>query len=719
MMKLNIVLMLLIVVSAICPFAQQGTRYAFVVGVGDYEDNELDIRGPVENAEKVANSLMKVGFSKELLTILKNPTRKEFDTAFEKFWKSVQNHNIRAEEDSKDNSIEESKKTQFVEVVTFFFTGHGVMDSNKKNYLLPRDIKKRYGSYVGTLSNYGINLNEVIDVLRSTGPQFTLIMIEACRVHTTGNAIEKFAPITPPRGVSVMMAADEGQEAIIGFFSNSLIQEMEKPGIEIDQIMDNVKEDVYKISQEKQLPTYLSNKIGKFYFIKEDPLETKMKQEKERIKNKVNELVKLSGLPRVSKAITQKEFDRYALQAEALVKKYKKIENDIGKYEKEYKQKLFYETLENELVKASNYIDRQRTLLERAEMYSNRNSSEPIKKPSEPIKKPSEPIKKPSEPIKNSLASVQIYGLPENIWNTCCVQEDGEYILDMTTSIWKKLSWQDQMKYAKIYQEGYAKAKNLEVRKEIEIGDIRTGWFSKEKVSITLRLIPPGAYLIGSPDNELARGGSELQMRIVIAEGFYLSETEVTQEQWQAIMRNNPSNFTGDSKFPVEGVSWLDARDYCIKLTEKTGKEFRLPLEIEWEYGCRAGTTTAFNIGPNVSSNEINYNGNYSYDNAAKGEYRKKTVHCGSLSNQNAWGLYDMHGNVWEWCIDEFKTYSPIIHHPKDIVISQYKDIKDGSRVFRGGSWNNDARNCRSAHRNYYGVSYRHDYLCFRIFSQR
>src|SRR5262249_47079270 len=144
--------------------------------------------------------------------------------------------------------------------------------------------------------------------------------------------------------------------------------------------------------------------------------------------------------------------------------------------------------------------------------------------------------------------------------------------------------------------------------------------------------------------------------RVTLTQGFHLGVHQVTQAQWQAIMGNNPSNFTGNDR-PVEMVSWNDCVDFCKRLGEKTGMWFRLPTEAEWEYACRAGTTTPFHFGETISTDQANYDGNYTYGNGTRGVYRKRTKPAGSFP-ANAWGLHEMHGNVWEWCQDGYELYS-------------------------------------------------------------
>jgi eukaryotic-like serine/threonine-protein kinase len=172
----------------------------------------------------------------------------------------------------------------------------------------------------------------------------------------------------------------------------------------------------------------------------------------------------------------------------------------------------------------------------------------------------------------------------------------------------------------------------------------------------------------------------------------------VTQGQWQSLMGSNPSGFKGDNKLPVDSVSWLDGMDFCEKLSQKTGRTYRLPSEAEWEYACRAGTTTPFAFGETITPAVVNYDGNYTYGKAAKGENRKKTTMVGSFP-ANLFGLYDMHGNLWEWCLDEWSdNYN---NAPNDGSARGDITSRDKSKihVLRGGSWGSYPNVCRSANR--------------------
>ncbi|MBE9248328.1 SUMF1/EgtB/PvdO family nonheme iron enzyme [Dolichospermum sp. LEGE 00240] len=226
-------------------------------------------------------------------------------------------------------------------------------------------------------------------------------------------------------------------------------------------------------------------------------------------------------------------------------------------------------------------------------------------------------------------------------------------------------------------------------------------------VTLEMAAIPGGTFMMGSPENEEGRKDNESPQHQVTVPSFFMGKYPVTQAQYQAIMGTNPSRFKG-SNHPVEVVKWHDAVNFCEKLSQKIGTPYRLPSEAEWEYACRAGTTTPFHFGEMITTDLANYNGNYTYGQGRKGIYRKEqeTTEVGSFGVANNFGLYDMHGNVWEWCQDN--GHSNYEGAPTDG--SEWLDTEKNTKrkLLRGGSCYLYPDNCRSAYRlfdslvNYY-----------------
>jgi formylglycine-generating enzyme required for sulfatase activity len=228
------------------------------------------------------------------------------------------------------------------------------------------------------------------------------------------------------------------------------------------------------------------------------------------------------------------------------------------------------------------------------------------------------------------------------------------------------------------------------------------------------RHIEPGVFLMGSPDNEPQREGREgPEHSVKLTQGFWLADTVCTQALWTAVMGSNPSDFKGE-QLPVESVSWHNVQEFLRTLNQLLPKfHADLPTEAEWEYACRAGTSDPFSFGENITSAHVNYDGNYPYAGAATGEYREHTVPVKSLP-VNPWGLYEMHGNVWEWCADGLREYS------KTAVTDPVGTLEDDSaaRVLRGGSWYGGGWWARSASRRARVPGYRYVDFGFRVCSR-
>ncbi|MBF2089381.1 MAG: SUMF1/EgtB/PvdO family nonheme iron enzyme [Synechococcales cyanobacterium K44_A2020_017] len=242
-------------------------------------------------------------------------------------------------------------------------------------------------------------------------------------------------------------------------------------------------------------------------------------------------------------------------------------------------------------------------------------------------------------------------------------------------------------------------------------------------VPLVMVEIPGGEFWMGQTEDErqmlLAEVGQEtydkyfgreLPRHQVKVPCFFMGMFPVTQAQYEAVIGSNPSHFKGSDR-PVENVSWNEAKTFCDRLSERTGRRYFLPTEAEWEYACRANMTTPFYFGNTLSTEIANYDGNYTYGNGTKGKYRKETTPAGQFP-PNAFGLYDMHGNVWEWCADHYReTYDGV---PTDG--SPYLTNDDSAfRMLRGGSWLSDPWYCRSANRGRGNPVSRSNYCGFRV----
>ncbi len=245
-------------------------------------------------------------------------------------------------------------------------------------------------------------------------------------------------------------------------------------------------------------------------------------------------------------------------------------------------------------------------------------------------------------------------------------------------------------------------AQGQEIQRRREISGYLTENLGKD-VDLALVYIPGGTFTMGSPESEEGSSSEERPQHQVTVSPFFMGKYQVTQAQWKAIatldkieldLKPDRSYRKGDER-PVETVTWNECVEFCKRLSKLTGREYRLPSEAEWEYACRAGTTTPFHFGETITTDLANYNGNYLFASEPKGQDRSTTTPVGQFP-PNAFGLYDMHGNVWEWCADDW--YSNYEGAPSDGTAWISND-GNPTKVLRGGSCSDTPRNCRSAFR--------------------
>jgi len=233
--------------------------------------------------------------------------------------------------------------------------------------------------------------------------------------------------------------------------------------------------------------------------------------------------------------------------------------------------------------------------------------------------------------------------------------------------------------------------------------------------------VPGGSFRMGSPEKEIGREPSEGPLRQVTVRPFFIGRYEVTQAQWSTVARMarvsrdleaNPSSFKDNPKLPVQNVSWWEAVEFCERLSRATGREYRLPTEAEWEYACRAGTTSPFYLGETIIDDLVNFDARYPYGAAPKGESRRQPTPVGSLGAPNHFGIHNMHGNMAEWCLDLW--HDSYQGAPTDG--SRWDaDGNAGFRILRGGSWYDGGEDVRSANRMKYSPDIKLGQLGFRV----
>jgi uncharacterized protein (TIGR02996 family) len=220
--------------------------------------------------------------------------------------------------------------------------------------------------------------------------------------------------------------------------------------------------------------------------------------------------------------------------------------------------------------------------------------------------------------------------------------------------------------------------------------------------------VPPGSFLMGGT----AYDAEKPVHRVTLTAGYFMGVHPVTQAQWAAVLGTDPSHFQGPNR-PVEQVSWDQCQEFCVKLTAHWNGRgaVALPTEAQWEWACRAGTTTHFHFGDVPGTDRLNYNGSSTWNGSKEGKYRQQTTDVGSFP-PNPWGLFDMHGNVWEWCADQ---YAPYTSDERTDPIGKSESPDDIHRVVRGGSWINIPQDCRAALRNWNAPGHRLSGFGFRV----
>lgn len=240
-------------------------------------------------------------------------------------------------------------------------------------------------------------------------------------------------------------------------------------------------------------------------------------------------------------------------------------------------------------------------------------------------------------------------------------------------------------------------------------------------LSIEMIQIPEGEFFMGSDANELDSKDDEHPLHSVFVKSFWMSKYPITQLQWKTVVEKfgkvkmdlqaEPSEFSGENH-PVENISWYEASEFCFRLSSLNDYVLRLPSEAEWEYACRAGTRTPFHLGDTISSDLSNYNANFKYGLGSIGTNRGRTTSVGILESANSFGLYEMHGNVYEWCLDFWhESYQDAPNHSEPWL----ENRDNSSRIVRGGSWLQSPKECRSAHRNNFLPDTQNNETGFRV----
>jgi formylglycine-generating enzyme required for sulfatase activity len=626
--------------------AGQEARVALVIGNSAYEGAVL--KNPVNDARGVAEALRACKFE---VTTLTDATKRQMDDAIAAFGERIRGG----------------------AVGLFYFAGHGVQVSGK-NYLIPigaklaQEVDAKY---------QGVDVGEVLDRMDTAKNGLNILILDACRNNPfarswhRGLGGEGLAQVKAPTGSLISYATAPGSTAADGegehgIYTEALLKEMQKPGESLLEVFQKVRERVLQQSRREQVPWESNSTVGDFYFVPlvkhpTGPTEAQLEatvwegiQDSRKAHDFESFLTKFPNgnfaeLAKAKLANLKRASENIVVSN--LAEPWKALQRDKLETQAEYAARvasLGAVKVGMAAISVDNYdADRRLLVLPiRVDAWA------------EPYVKRSKVVVEVDRAQMRALVSV---GALVTVAARFTVK-DGQAragALVLSTSLGVLLP--------------PPPTRNAQGRPEIQV--------EAEGVLLTLVEIPAGSFQMGTAGDT----GDERQHEVTISHAFWLGKFPVTQGQWQAVMRSNPSCFKGAGlDAPVESVSWEDARNFLSKLNEMQSQfTFRLPTEAEWEYACRAGTTGE-TYGPMDAIA-------WYHDNSGE------TTHPVGQKQPNAFGLYDMLGNVWQWCQDWHREiyylFSPPVDPPGPSI--------GPSRVFRGSAWDVKAKHVRSAIRNY------------------
>ncbi|MBE9126919.1 MULTISPECIES: caspase, EACC1-associated type [unclassified Coleofasciculus] len=675
-------------------------KVALLIGVSEYKPGLNPLPAAVKDIEAMRRVLVHPemgGFAEADITVLKNPQRQEMEEAIYRLFANRQKDDL----------------------LLFYFSGHGIKDESGRLYLSTRATYKEKGRLFEPSAVAASTLHERINKSKS---QRQVLILDCC----FSGAIAQGLTVKDDGSVNVQEHLGGKGRAILTA-STSTQYSFEQEGSELSVYTRYLVEGIEKGAADKdgdgwisvdELHNYASVKVTeaapamtpKFYPVeegyrirlakspKDDP---RLKYRKELDKIALEDEGDISPINRFCLEELRNNLKLSTPEAEEIelevLEPYRKRREKLQRYEQALSQaiKLQYPLRQ----KDRNALKRFQTILnlrdediaqiearviapKKAEYERNLKQAEQRQQEAEQLKRQLTPTPSPA-PNSHTKIKTQLF----------------EFEV-ATLSVVKKSGWFSGEKVT-------CEINRSRGRAEFFTEDLGNG------VTLEMVTILGGKFLMGSPESEQGRAKSEEPQHTVTIQPFFMGKFPVTQAQWQVVaslpkvnidLKPDPSNFKGANR-PVEQVSWYEAFEFCARLSKATGREYRLPSEAEWEYACRAGTTTPFHFGETISTGLANYCGENrtingtlhlgSYGNGSKGIYRQQTTDVGSFP-ANAFGLYDMHGNVWEWCEDTWhENYNGA---PTDG--SAWINRNDnGSRLLRGGSWDFLPRSCRSTSR--------------------
>ncbi|MBD6620105.1 SUMF1/EgtB/PvdOfamily nonheme iron enzyme [Komarekiella sp. 'clone 1'] len=686
-------------------------KVALLIGISEYEPDLNPLPSAVKDVEAMRRVLVnpEMGdFAEANITVLKNPQRQEIEDAIYNLFTNRQKDDL----------------------LLFYFSGHGIKDERGKLYLSTRATKKQNGKLV---TPSAVAANVLHDNINDSRSQRQVVILDCCfsgaiaqgmTVKDDGNV--NVQEQLGGKGRAILTSSTstqysfEQQDSELSIYTRYLVEGIEKGAadkdgdgwISVDELHEYASTKVQEAAP-AMTPKFYPVEEGYRIFIakssKDDPSLKYRKEAESRAKSGKGKFsvfaIEIMESKRIEWELSEDEAK--AIREEVL-QPYLEYERKRVQYEQALIRAVNeeYPFNEDELQEYQQYLGlrdediaaiKQRVLApKQAEYERQQQEAERLRQEQEQAEYQRQQAELQKQQERTSSTPVFQPQFPPSIqtqpfefeFATLTLKSSGFLGMGKTCEI--NRSWGQ----AEFFSESLGNGVVLE-----------------------MIAIPGGRFLMGSPENEPERDDSESPQHTVTIQPFFMGKFAVTQAQWAAVailpkveidLKPDPSNFKG-AKRPVECVSWNDTIEFCARLSNKTGKTYRLPSEAEWEYACRARTTTPFFFGETITTDLANYNGNYTYGSRSKGKYRQQATDVGNFP-PNSFGLFDMHGNTSEWCQDSWhKNYEGA---PADG--GAWINGND-QRLLRGGSWYNGPGRCRSAYRVRLTPGGRNAYFGFRV----
>lgn len=727
-----------------------GKKIALLIGVSEYEPGLNPLPGAVNDVDAMQRVLANPemgGFAD--ITLLKNPQRQDIEDSIYKLFANR----------TKDD------------LLLLYFSGHGIKDESGRLYLSTRATRKDNGKLVKPSAVTANFLNESIKESQS---QRKVIILDCCfsGAIATGMTVKDDGNIDIQqqlggKGRAILTSSTSTQYSFeqegssLSIYTRYIVEGIEKGAadkdndgyISVEELHEYASAKVQEESPAMTPQFYRFDDGDKILLAKSPKDDPKLKYRKEVESRVTTGKGKLSAF---NQAILYAKRDDLRISVEVA----QIIENEVLQPYRDYERKLnkFKETLikainhqypfsqeeeealkeyqkylgleDNDILliqeqllapKQAEYEQQQRKLeqLQQQELIKQQREAEKLRQEKLLKQQQEEQLRQEQERAEYNRQQAELRQK----------QESAEKLRKKSSSVIQ----------TQVFEFQYATVAGFEERSQflgfgkktvpkIIYHQASAKYFTEDLsngVVLEMVAIPGGTFMMGSPENEAERLDRESPQHKVTIQPFFMGKYPITQKQWAAVatlpkvkidLNSDPSRFKGGN-LPIECISWDEATEFCSRLSQYTQKQnpkktYRLPSEAEWEYACRAGTTTPFHFGETITTELANYDGNYTYGNSSKGEYRQKTTEVG-LFPPNAFGLYDTHGNVWEWCQDDWHES----YQSAPIDGSSWLDNNDNhsKKMLRCGSWCSFARGCRSAFRYGYERVNRDNQVGFRV----